>query len=170
MAAMTMDMAGARGRISIDRLELIRERNHELLAKQARLRRGPIPEILLTRSIDNSRIQKAEDPIRKREMWLFAAAMGCIFVLSMTYVEQHYLSKHFGYQIEHQRAEVQRLQEENRHLRLTEAQLTEPARIDRMARQLGLEAPQPGQVVGVDGVPASYAAPVVASISQDSIH
>lgn len=169
MAAMTMDMLGARARISKDRMELIRERNLELLARQASLRRGPIPEILLARTIDNSRIEKSEDPIRKREMGMFAAAMFCIFVLSMTYVEQHYLSKHFGYQIELQRAEVQRLQEENRHLRLTEAQLTEPARIDRMARELGLEAPQPGQVVGIEGAPAAAGAPVLASISPEPI-
>jgi hypothetical protein len=39
------------------------------------------------------------------------------------------------------------LREENRELRLTEAQLTQPGRIDKMARELGLAEPQPGQVV-----------------------
>jgi hypothetical protein len=43
------------------------------------------------------------------------------------------------------------LREQNRELRLTEAQLTDPGRIDRMARQMGLDTPQPGQVVGPNG-------------------
>jgi hypothetical protein len=51
------------------------------------------------------------------------------------------------------------LREENRQLHLSEAELTQPGRIDQMARQLGLDQPQPGQVVypsaRVDtGVPA----------------
>jgi len=39
------------------------------------------------------------------------------------------------------------LREENRQLRLAEAQLTEPGRIDGKARELGLAQPAPGQVV-----------------------
>ena len=56
------------------------------------------------------------------------------------------------------------LREENRQLRLSEAQLTQPARIDLMARQLGLDAPQPGQVVH----PAAHvdsAAPALAQVT-----
>jgi hypothetical protein len=45
---------------------------------------------------------------------------------------------------------VVQLEEQNRQLRLTEAQLADPARIDRMARQLGLDSPRPGQVVHPD--------------------
>ncbi len=43
------------------------------------------------------------------------------------------------------------MRETNRQLRLTEAQLSEPARIDTIAKQLGLSAPAPGQVVRPDG-------------------
>jgi hypothetical protein len=46
---------------------------------------------------------------------------------------------------------VEALREQNRQLRLAEAQLTDPGRIDQIARQLGLGAPQPGQVVRPDG-------------------
>ncbi len=47
--------------------------------------------------------------------------------------------------------QVEQLREENRQLRLTEAQLTDPGRIDKFAKQLGLGEPQPGQVVRPEG-------------------
>ena len=53
------------------------------------------------------------------------------------------------------------MREENHQLRLTEAQLSDPGRIDHIARQLGLDTPQPGQVVHPDGAFAG-GAPVLA--------
>ena len=55
---------------------------------------------------------------------------------------------------------VELLKEQNRQLRLSEAELTDPERIDRIAKQLGLDAPQPGQVVRQDG--SDWNAPVLA--------
>jgi len=52
-----------------------------------------------------------------------------------------------GYHVEAQKQQVIQLEEQNRELRLSEAQLTNPGRIDKMAKQLGLDAPAPGQVV-----------------------
>ena len=52
---------------------------------------------------------------------------------------------------EAQKQQVEQLREVNRQLRLTEAQLSEPGRIDVIAKQLGLNAPEPGQVVRPDG-------------------
>ena len=45
-------------------------------------------------------------------------------------------------------------------LRLSEAQLSDPGRIDHIAKQLGLDEPAPGQVVRPDGLNAG--APVLA--------
>ena len=63
------------------------------------------------------------------------------------------------------------MQEQNRQLRLSEAQLSNPVRIDQIAReQLGLEAPEPGQVVRPDGAVdpnapvLAQAAPVAQSV------
>jgi hypothetical protein len=53
------------------------------------------------------------------------------------------------------------MREQNRQLRLTEAQLTDPGRIDEIARQLGMTTPQPGQVVRPDGG-VGISAPVLA--------
>jgi hypothetical protein len=46
---------------------------------------------------------------------------------------------------------VEQLREANRQLELSEAQLSDPGRIDHIAKQLGLDAPLPGQVVRPDG-------------------
>lgn len=131
--------------------ESVAERNRTLFDAQRRARRGPTPEVFFTKHIDNTRLVKADDPERRREMRQFAIVMSLLFLLVMVYVWQHFSAIEIGYQIEAQKQQVEQLREENRQLRLTEAQLTDPERIDKIAKQLGLDAPQPGQVVRPDG-------------------
>ncbi len=158
MAAMTMNvMTGTRSRADITA-----DRNRELFEAQRRTRRGPTPEVFFTKHIDNSRIVKADDPERKREMRMFSAAMSVLFLLVMVYVWQHFSAIEVGYKIEAQKRQVEELREQNRQLRLSEAQLTEPGRIDRMAHQLGLDTPEPGQVIRNDAVTGG---PVVAEVA-----
>lgn len=133
------------------RTQSLAERNHELFEAQRKARRGPTPEVFFAKHIDNTRLVKADDPERRREMRQFAAVMSMLFVLVMVYVWQHFLAIEIGYKVEAQKQQVEQLREENRQLRLTEAQLTDPERIDKIAKQLGLDAPQPGQVVRPDG-------------------
>jgi cell division protein FtsL len=125
----------------------IAERNSALFELQRRARRGPTPEVFFTKHIDNSRIVKADDPQRRREMRRFATVMAFLFLLVMVYVWQHFSSIEYGYRVESQKQQLEDLRETNRQLRLSEAQLSEPGRIDTLARQLGLDVPQPGQVV-----------------------
>jgi cell division protein FtsL len=152
MAATTMaaglgQMSGAmRGRMGSTA-----ERNRGLYELQRKARRGPTPEVFFSKHIDNSRIVKADDPERRREMRTFTAVMGILFLLVMVYVWQHFSAIEVGYHVETQKQQVELLEEQNRQLRLTEAQLTDPGRIDRIAKQLGLDAPQPGQVVRPEG-------------------
>ena len=161
MAAMTMNvMTGTRSRS-----EVVADRNRELFEAQRRTRRGPTPEVFFTKHIDNSRIVKADDPERKREMRMFSAAMSVLFLLVMVYVYQHFSAIEVGYKIEAQKRQVEELREQNRQLRLSEAQLTEPGRIDRMAHQLGLDTPEPGQVIRNDAVTGD---PVVAEVAAPS--
>ena len=121
-----------------------------MMAEQ-RVRRGPTPEVFFTKRMDNSRLVKAQCPVRKREMRSFASAMVMLFALVMFYGWQHYQSIQAGYHVETEKQQLSQLQEQNRELRLNEAQLSDPARIDRMARQMGLTQPLPGQVVRPDG-------------------
>jgi cell division protein FtsL len=128
------------------------ERNQALMASQQRARRGPTPEVLFAKRFDNSRLVKAPDPERVKEMRMFACVMALLFGLIMVYGWQHLSGIEYGYHIESEKAQLQQLQEQNRQLRLTEAQLGDPARIDQLAHQLGLSVPVPGQVVRPDAI------------------
>ncbi len=147
MAAAT----GMMGRAQRERAESFRDHNRMMFDQQRRARRGPTPEIFFTKHLDNSRLVKADDPERHKEVRSFTIAMSVLLLLTMTYVWQHFSSIELGYSIEAQKIEVEHLREANRQLRLTEAQLSDPDRIDRIAKQLGLDMPQPGQVVRPDG-------------------
>ncbi len=163
MAGQQMGLMGARRQQTLGRGESMAERNRELFEAQRRSRRGPTPEVFFTKHIDNSRIVKADDPERRREMRTFTAVMSVLFVLVMVYVWQHFSAIEIGYHVEAQKQQVEQLREDNRQLRLSEAQLTDPGRIDKIAKQLGLDAPQPGQVVRPDGSDPN--APVLAQAS-----
>jgi cell division protein FtsL len=126
----------------------VAERNTELLARQTTRRRGVrTPEFHFAKHFDNSRIVKAADPVRVREMRVFTAAMTVLFSLIMVYGLQHFSAIERSYKVESEKQVRDQLREDNRQLRLSAAQLTQPGRIDGMARQLGLAEPQPGQVV-----------------------
>jgi cell division protein FtsL len=105
------------------------------------------PEIYFAKSIDNSRLVKVEDPRRTREMRQFGIALCCLFLFVMAYAFQHFKAIEYGYKIEALKSQRTSLVEMNRALRLEEASLRDPERIDRMARVLGLQSPQAGQVV-----------------------
>lgn len=141
--------------------EWVAEHNAVLLAAQWRGRRGPTPEALFAKRIDNSRLVKARDAARAREMRSFAYAMAFLLSLAMIYGCQHFSAIECGYRIETEKQQVQQLEEQNRQLRLTQAQLADPTRIDTLARNLGLTAPHPGQVVHPNAASDSNA-PVMA--------
>jgi hypothetical protein len=132
----------------------VAERNAELMAQQTLRRRGVrTPEFYFARHIDNSRLVKAADPVRVREMRVFSAAAALLFSLVMVYGLQHFYAIEGGYRVESEKQMLDQLREENRQLRLAEDQLTQPGRIDMEARQLGLAEPQPGQVIQADSRP-----------------
>jgi cell division protein FtsL len=121
------------------------------------------PEIYFSKGIDNSRLVKVEDPRRSHEMKQFGMALGCLFLLVFTYAWQHFKAIEYGYQIESAKREVSALTEMNRALRLEDASLRDPERIDVLARQMGLVPPAPGQVIRMDGSVADSQQPVMAS-------
>jgi cell division protein FtsL len=141
----------------------VAERNDELVAQQLLRRRGAsTPEVFFTHSIDNSRLVKAADPARLRQMRVFSITLTVLFSLVMFYGLQHFWAIETGYRVESEKKVLDQLREENRQLKLGEAQLTEPDRIDRMARELGLAEPQPGQVIHPSSTGSDTSAPVMA--------
>src|SRR5580765_6150484 len=126
------------------------------------------PEIYFNKVIDNSRLVKVEDPRRSREMRQFGIALSCLFLLVMTYAWQHFKAIEYGYKIEALKTERDGMVEMNRALRLEDASLRDPERIDKIARKLGLQSPAAGQIVPLDGDRDS-GAPVMASASPISV-
>ena len=124
---------------------------------------GITPEFYFQKVIDNSRLVKVSDPERRREIRVFSASVAALFLVMMFYAWQHFSSIEYGYRIEAQRSERERLVEVNRTLKLEAASLRDPGRIDALARQMGLESPQPGQVIRLN--PDDTGAPVIAQAS-----
>src|SRR6202167_6716811 len=120
------------------------------------------PEIYFAKAIDNSRLVKVEDPRRNREMKQFGTALACLFLLVFTYAWQHFRAIEYGYRIESAKRELSNLTEMNRSLRLEDASLRDPERIDVIARRMGLVPPEPGQVIRMDGASVDSNAPVMA--------
>ena len=127
------------------------------------------PEIYFAKPIDNSRLVKVEDPSRGREMKQFGIALCCLFLLVMTYALQHFKAIEYGYKIESLKAQRDGLVEINRALRLEEASLRDPERIDQLARRLGMQSPQAGQVIRMDTALPDAGAEVLASVAPVSV-
>src|SRR5205823_1357487 len=128
-----------------------------------------IPEVYIAKEIDNTRLVKVTDHRRRREIYLFSAVMSVACTLMMLYVWQHFSSIQYGYRIEEQKASVERLQEENRALRLEEASLRDPGRIDVLARRMGFAMPQVGQVQRLDNSAGDNGNGVVARASEFAV-
>ncbi len=127
------------------------------------------PEIYFAKPINNSRLVKVEDPSRSREMKQFGIALCCLFLLVMTYALQHFKAIEYGYKIESLKAQRDGLVEMNRALRLEQASLRDPERIDTLARRLGMQSPQAGQVIRMDTALPDADAPVLASAAPVSV-
>ena len=132
-------------------------------SRRATAMAGFTPEFYFPKLIDNSRLVKVVDPRRRREIRMFSASVAALFLLLMFYAWQHFRAIEYGYRIEAQKSERERLVELNRTLKLEEASLRDPGRIDMLARQMGLESPQPGQLVRLDN--DSDGGPVIAQVS-----
>ncbi len=120
------------------------------------------PEVYFTKAIDNSRLVRVADRRRTREMKQFATAIAILFLLVMVYAWQHFSAVEYGYRIEALKSQRDSLVETNRALRLEEASLRDPQRIDVLARQMGLVTPHAGQVVRIEPSAKDPGVPVMA--------
>jgi len=123
------------------------------------------PEIYFAKAIDNSRLVKVEDPRRNQEMRQCGIALAFLFLFVFTYTWQHFKAIEYGYQIESAKRDLAGLTEMNHALRLEDASLRDPERIDLLARRMGLVPPMPGQVIRMDTVAGDAQGPVMASMA-----
>ncbi len=120
------------------------------------------PEIYFAKTIDNSRLVKVDDPARRREMVMFVVALALLFALVMVYAWQHFSAIEYGYRIEQLKVQRDSLAEANRALRLEEASLRSPERIDALARKMGFQAPDAGQLLRLETSGKDSGGPVLA--------
>jgi cell division protein FtsL len=120
------------------------------------------PEIYFAKRIDNSRVAKVADPKRRREMISFGITLSVLFLFVMVYLWQHFSAIEYGYRIEQLTVQRNNITESNRALSLEEASLKDPARIDRLAKQIGMQRPAGGQLQPMDTAIADPSTPVMA--------
>jgi cell division protein FtsL len=128
------------------------------------------PEIYFHKAIDNSRLVRSADPVRKREMGLFTATVVICFLMALVYLCQHCSSIEYGYKIEDLRARRDQMADVNRTLKLEEATLKDPERITALASEMGMGLPSVGQVQRMDDAGAlDSGAPVMARANNISV-
>ena len=81
--------------------------------------------------------------------YIIVTVLAAMFLFGLfAYGWQHYQWIQYGYRIEEAQKKAERLAEIGRQLRLERASLSNPQRIDSIARkQLGMVVPAPGQLV-----------------------
>jgi cell division protein FtsL len=109
--------------------------------------------------IDNSRLVREVDMERRRECLSFLGLGVLVFLFVLMFAWQHFQCVRYGYQVEQLKAERTNLAEQNHQLRLDQAALADPERIDTLARTwLGMVSPSPQQVIRLgDSDPAAVA-------------
>ena len=108
-------------------------------------------EFFTVKQIDNSRLVRVVAPNHLRECARVVFLGGMIALGAFLYAWQHFETIQLRYQLESMRSERAQGAELNQELKLEIAGLRAPERIDMIARrQLGLDAPVPGQVAPMD--------------------
>jgi cell division protein FtsL len=97
-------------------------------------------------------------------MAMFSVSVAVLFLFTMIYAWQHFSSIEYGYKIEAQKIERDALLEQNRSLRLEQASLRDPERIEQLAQRMGLVSPEAGQVMHLE-ISTEPNAPVLARAS-----
>jgi cell division protein FtsL len=112
--------------------------------------RANFPEYYFVKHIDNSRLVREVDAERRRECFSLLGLGILVFLFVLLFAWQHFQCVRNGYQIEQLKAESAALEEQNHQLRLEQAALADPERIDTLARtRLGMVSPSPQQVIQV---------------------
>lgn len=127
-------------------------------------------EIYYLKRIDNSRLIRGSDPVRTRECRALLGGALLVLLLLLVHTWQHFEYIRYGYRLEELKAQHEQAAEWNRQLRLEQASLKDPMRIDAIARaHLGMAVPAPGQIVRLEGGSAEPAASVLARLPEPAL-
>ena len=116
--------------------------------------RACFPQTYYVKRVDNSRLRREVNQEKRRECYSLLGLSFLAFLFMFLYAWQHFDCVHYGYRIEELKSQRSVLEEGNRQLRLKQASLADPQRIDTLARRrLGLVPPDPQQVILLDPAP-----------------
>jgi hypothetical protein len=125
--------------------------------------RASLPDTYFVKRIDNSRLRREVDGEKRRECYGLLGLGTLAFLLGLLYGFEHFACVRHGYQIEELKSQRSALEHWNRELRLRQAALTDPQRIDLLARKgLGLTPLTPQQLIPVGSQPRIPVSPVFA--------
>jgi cell division protein FtsL len=106
---------------------------------------------LLGRAIDNSKVVREVDPRMSRDIWLLVLLVGALVGGLVLYAWPNLELREAARVKEQMSRERERLQEENRKLRLEKATLESLRRVESIAtRELGLRPPPPEALLVVE--------------------
>jgi cell division protein FtsL len=104
-------------------------------------------EFHTVKRIDNSRLVRNVEPVKLRNFYRTAALGGVVAMFFMMYIYQHFRCIDLSFQLEEVKAKQVEAASLNSSLKLEIANLSDPKRIDIIARrQLGLTETLPTQV------------------------
>jgi cell division protein FtsL len=117
--------------------------------------RAGFTDIYFVKRIDNSHLRREVDRGKRRECFCLLGLGVLVFLFGLHVAWQSFQYVRGGYQIEAVKSERAALEEWNHQLRLEQASLADPQRIDTLARRdLGLAPPAPQHVIQVGGAAA----------------
>lgn len=102
------------------------------------------------RTIDNSQVVREVDPRRSRDLWAVLLVVVALAGGLGFYAWPHYAAQRTSAATERLQREREKLVEENRKLHLEKASLEDLRRVEKIAKELGLEAPAPERVVVIE--------------------
>jgi cell division protein FtsL len=115
--------------------------------RQIRKRKSVTTEFYTAKRIDNSRVVRHVEPVRMRNLYRTAVLGGVMAAFFMLYIYQHFRCIDLSFQLEEAKSRQAEAVALNSALKLEIAGLSDPKRIDTIARrQLGLTETLPTQV------------------------
>ena len=119
-------------------------------------------DIYYIKPVDNSHWVPAPNPREPRYYALLILSAGALLGAGLFFARERFQGREYGYQVERLEQQKMQLVEANRKLRLEEASLGDPLRIDWIARnQLGMTTLGPHQIYR-DELPVAGATVVAA--------
>jgi cell division protein FtsL len=127
----------------------------------ARKKSVPMREFRTVKRIDNSRLVRHVEPAKQKNLFKTAGLGAVVAVFFLFYIFQHFRCIDLSFELQSLRGDQAKAAALNSELKLEIAHLSDPMRIDMIARkQLGLTQPLPMQVREYDAPSGTQVASV----------